>query len=94
MEEDSAFDSTGQVAEETTQRTALASLLTTPNLLVAGLAILSILLLLAIARGRNSKSQKTRSEIQTATWGIRRPLGYTTRQRYLLRHARPDGFTV
>ena len=45
--------------------------MTTPNLLVAGLAILSILLLLAIVHGRNSKSQKDKEwEIQTATWGI------------------------
>ena len=51
------FDSTGQVAEETTSENNLESLLTTPNLLVAGLAILSLLLLLAIVRGRNSKSQ-------------------------------------
>ena len=50
---------------------SLESLLTTPNLLVAGLAILSILLLLAIVRGRNSKSQKAKEwEIQTGTWGI------------------------
>ena len=65
------FDSTGQVAEETTSENNLESLLTTPNLLVAGLAILSLLLLLAIVRGRNSKSQKDKEwEIQTATWGI------------------------
>ena len=47
------------------------SLLTTPNLLAAGLVFVSLILLIAIVRGRGRKSQKDKQwEIQTATWGL------------------------
>ena len=45
--------------------------MTTPNLIAAGLVLVSLVLLLAIFRGRGRKSQKEKEwEIQTATWGI------------------------
>jgi hypothetical protein len=66
-----AVDASGQVSEETTSENSLESLLTTPNLIVAGLIMVSLFLLLAIVRGRGAKSQKDKEwEIQTATWGI------------------------
>ncbi len=66
-----AVDASGQVSEETTSENNLESLLTTPNLIVAGLIMISLFLLLAIVRGRGARSQKDKEwEIQTATWGI------------------------
>ena len=66
-----AVDDQNQVTEETTSENDLESLLTTPNLIVAGLVLVTLFLLLAIVRGRNVKSQKDKEwEIQTATWGI------------------------
>ncbi|MDP6223694.1 MAG: hypothetical protein QGF34_01375, partial [Candidatus Poseidoniaceae archaeon] len=66
-----AVDSTGQIPEETGSENNLESLLTTPNLIAAGLVLVSLILLLAIVRGRGRRSQKDKEwEIQTATWGI------------------------
>jgi hypothetical protein len=51
--------------------TDFQSLLTTPNLLAAGLVFVSLILLVAIVRGRGKKSKKDKQwEIQTATWGL------------------------
>ena len=66
-----AVDSAGETTEETNTENNLESLLTTPNLLATGLALLSLLLLLAIFRGNRRKTQKEKEwDIQTATWGI------------------------
>jgi len=66
-----AVDATNQITEDSNAENDLESLLTTPNLIAAGLVLLSLLLLLAIVRGRGSKTQKEKEwEIQTATWGI------------------------
>lgn len=66
-----SVDASNQVTEETNSENNLESLLTTPNLLAAGLVVLSLFLLLAIVRGRGNRNQKEKEwEIQTATWGI------------------------
>jgi hypothetical protein len=57
--------------DDSNSGTDFQSLLTTPNLLAAGLIFVSLILLIAIVRGRGNKSQKDkRWEIQTATWGL------------------------
>ena len=57
--------------DESKEGTDFQSLLTTPNLLAAGLVFVSLILLIAIVRGRGRKSQKDKQwEIQTATWGL------------------------
>ncbi len=66
-----SVDASNQVTEETNSENNFESLLTTPNLLAAGLVVLSLFLLLAIVRGRGNRNQKEKEwEIQTATWGI------------------------
>ena len=66
-----AVDASGKVTDETNAGNDLESLLTTPNLLAAGLVVVSLFLLLAIVRGRGKRSQKEKEwELQTATWGI------------------------
>ena len=66
-----AVDSTGEITKDTGSENNFQSLLTTPNLIAAGLVLVSLVLLLAIVRGRGRKSQKEKEwEIQTATWGI------------------------
>ena len=66
-----SVDATNQVTEDSNAENNLESLLTTPNLIAAGLVLVSLLLLLAIVRGRGNKTQKEKEwEIQTATWGI------------------------
>ena len=66
-----AVDSTGEITKDTGSENNFESLLTTPNLIAAGLVLVSLVLLLAIVRGRGRKSQKEKEwEIQTATWGI------------------------
>ena len=58
-------------ADNSKDGTDFQSLLTTPNLLAAGLVLISLVLLIAIVRGRGKKSQKDKQwEIQTATWGL------------------------
>ena len=57
--------------DDSKEGTDFQSLLTTPNLLAAGLVFVSLILLIAIVRGRGRKSQKDKQwEIQTATWGL------------------------
>ena len=66
-----SVDATNQVTEDSNAENDLESLLTTPNLIAAGLVLVSLFLLLAIVRGRGNKTQKEKEwEIQTATWGI------------------------
>jgi hypothetical protein len=66
-----SVDASGQVTGDTSAGNDLESLLTTPNLLAAGLVVVSLFLLLAIVRGRGRQSQKEKEwELQTATWGI------------------------
>jgi hypothetical protein len=58
-------------SDDSNDGTDFQSLLTTPNLLAAGLVFVSLILLVAIVRGRGKKSQKDKQwEIQTATWGL------------------------
>ena len=48
-----------------------SSLLTTPNLLAAGLLVVALLLLVAIVRSRGGRRNRDQSlELQEATWGI------------------------
>lgn len=48
-----------------------SSLLTTPNLLAAGLLVVALLLLVAIVRSRSGQKSRNRTlELQEATWGI------------------------
>ena len=66
-----AVDAPNLLSEEPSSESGFESLLTTPNLIVAGLLVVSLFLLLAIVRGRGRKSQRDKEwEIQTATWGI------------------------
>ena len=66
-----SVDASGQITDDTSAGNDLESLLTTPNLLAAGLVVVSLFLLLAIVRGRGRRSQKEKEwELQTATWGI------------------------
>ena len=54
-----------------------ASLLTTPNLVAAGLLLVSLFLLIAIVRTRNNKKMRDKSwELQEATWGIQDDMGW------------------
>lgn len=51
--------------------TNLSDLLTTENILLAGLVLISLILLLLVVRGRGSKSSRNSEwELQEATWGI------------------------
>ncbi len=66
-----SVDTTPTNVKEENPESSFESLLTTPNLIAAGLVLLSLVLLLAIFRGRGRNSQKDKEwEIQTATWGI------------------------
>jgi hypothetical protein len=50
---------------------SLESLLTTPNLIAAGMFLIVVLLLVVVVRGRSSSKQRSKSwELQEATWGI------------------------
>ncbi len=56
---------------ESNENTDFSSLLTTPNLLAAGLLIVAVFLLIAIVRNRSSQRMKDKSwELQEATWGL------------------------
>ena len=56
-----SVDATNQVTEDSNAENDLESLLTTPNLIAAGLVLVSLLLLLAIVRGRGNKTQKEKN---------------------------------
>lgn len=50
---------------------SLESLLTTPNLIAAGMLLIVLLLLVIVVRTRNSTSRRSKNwELQEATWGI------------------------
>ncbi|RJU85649.1 MAG: hypothetical protein DWC05_05335, partial [Candidatus Poseidoniales archaeon] len=50
---------------------SLESLLTTPNLIAAGMLLIVVLLLVIVVRTRNSTSRRSKNwELQEATWGI------------------------
>ena len=50
---------------------SLESLLTTPNLIAAGMLLIVLLLLIIVVRTRNSTSRRSKNwELQEATWGI------------------------
>ena len=57
--------------EEATNENEFSSLLTTPNLLAAGLLVIALLLLVAIVRSRGGQRSRNQTlELQEATWGI------------------------
>ena len=67
---------TGETVEQE-EDTDFASLLTTPNLVAAGLLLVSLFLLIAIVRTRNTKKMRDKSwELQEATWGIQDDMGW------------------
>ena len=50
---------------------SLESLLTTPNLIAAGMLLIIVLLLVLVVRSRSSSKQRSKTwELQEATWGI------------------------
>ena len=62
---------------ESNENTDFTSLLTTPNLLAAGLLLVALLLLIGIIRTRNNKKMRDKNwELQEATWGIQDNLGW------------------
>ena len=62
-EEDGAGDSDSPLSIE--------SLLTTPNLIAAGMFVIVLLLVILVVRGRNNTKQRSKTwELQEATWGI------------------------
>jgi hypothetical protein len=57
--------------QDSTNENDFSSLLTTPNLLAAGLMAVALLLLVAIVRSRGGQKSRNRTlELQEATWGI------------------------
>jgi hypothetical protein len=62
---------TGSGDEAANEGTDFSSLLTTPNLLAAGLFITAIFLFIAVIRTRGNQQRKAKSwELQEATWGL------------------------
>ena len=57
--------------QDTVDENDFSSLLTTPNLLAAGLLFIAVLLLVAIVRSRGGQRRRDQTlELQEATWGI------------------------
>jgi len=66
-----ANDGTSLGDDNANDGTDFSSLLTTPNLLAAGLFIMAIFLFIAVVRTRGSQQRKAKSwELQEATWGL------------------------
>jgi hypothetical protein len=66
-----ANDGTAPGDDSANDGTDFSSLLTTPNLLAAGLFIMAIFLFIAVVRTRGSQQRKAKSwELQEATWGL------------------------
>ena len=62
---------------ESNEDTDFTSLLTTPNLIAAGLLLVALLLLIGIVRTRNNKKMRDKNwELQEATWGIQDNIGW------------------
>ncbi len=62
---------------DSNEDTDFTSLLTTPNLIAAGLMLIVMLLLIAIVRTRNTKRMRDKNwELQEATWGIQDDIGW------------------
>ena len=61
----------GDGNQDTVNENDFSSLLTTPNLLAAGLLFVAVLLLVAIVRSRGGQRRRDQTlELQEATWGI------------------------
>tara|TARA_Y100000766_G_scaffold112496_1_gene96451 strand:- start:41069 stop:49372 length:8304 start_codon:yes stop_codon:yes gene_type:complete len=61
----------GDGNQDATNENDFSSLLTTPNLLAAGLLFIAVLLLVAIVRSRGGQRRRDQTlELQEATWGI------------------------
>ena len=61
----------GNENQDSANENDFSSLLTTPNLLAAGLLVIALLLLVAIVRSRGGQRSRNQSlELQEATWGI------------------------
>ena len=57
--------------EQNDGQLSLESLLTTPNLIAAGMVLIIVILLILVVRSRNSTSRQSKTwELQEATWGI------------------------
>ena len=57
--------------EQNDGQLSLESLLTTPNLIAAGMVLIIVILLILVVRSRNSTSRRSKTwELQEATWGI------------------------
>ena len=62
---------------DSNENTDFTSLLTTPNLLAAGLLLVALLLVIGIIRTRNNNKMRNKNwELQEATWGIQDNMGW------------------
>jgi hypothetical protein len=67
----------GDDGQEANEGTDFSSLLTTPNLLAAGLFLTAIILFIAVVRTRGNQRGRSKSwELQEATWGIQDEQGW------------------
>ena len=67
----------GNTGLEADEGNEFSSLLTTPNLIAAGLLLVAVILFIAIVRTRNSQRSRDKSwELQEATWGIQDNVGW------------------
>jgi hypothetical protein len=62
---------------DSNENTDFTSLLTTPNLLAAGLVLVALLLVIGIIRTKNNNKMRNKNwELQEATWGIQDDMGW------------------
>jgi LysM repeat protein len=72
-----ANNNQGGDGTESNDGTDFSSLLTTPNLLAAGLFFTAIILFIAVVRTRGNQRSRSKSwELQEATWGIQDDQGW------------------
>jgi len=70
-------DSNDKEDSEKDSTTDLGELLTTDNMIIAGMILISLLLLVLVLRGRGKKPARNREwELQEATWGIEARSGW------------------
>jgi hypothetical protein len=67
----SADDGDGESSDSDDSTTDLGELLTSDNMVLAGMILIALLLLILVVRGRGDKSERNKEwELQEATWGI------------------------